>query len=86
MLYMYIVGDTNSSLVGNTLLNQCQCSYMSAFLKSWPNLGQSRALVTHPSSFMYLENSCQIRLAQGLYCIRRRYQNSLNYNKNCKNI
>ena len=36
MLYMYIVGDTNSSLVGNTLLNQCQCSYMSAFLKSWP--------------------------------------------------
>ena len=36
MLYMYIVGDTSSSLVGNTLLNQCQCSYMSAFFKSWP--------------------------------------------------
>ena len=77
MLYMYIVGDTNSSLVGNTLLNQCQ------FFQELANLGQSRALVMHPSSFMYLENSCQIRLAQGLYCICRRYQNSVNYNKNC---
>ena len=34
MLYMYKVGDTNSSLVGNTLLNQCQSSYMSAFFES----------------------------------------------------
>ena len=33
---MYIVADTNSSLVGDALLNQCQSSYMYAFFESWP--------------------------------------------------
>ena len=77
MLYMYIVGDTNSSLVVTCLLLS--------------RVGQCRTIegIDYASLLLgvqYLENSCQIRLAHGRYCICHHYQNSVNYNKNCKNI
>ena len=33
---MYIAGDINSGLAGNTFVHQCQSSYLSSFFESWP--------------------------------------------------
>ena len=33
---LYIAGEINSGLVGNTCVHQRQCSYLSSFLESWP--------------------------------------------------
>ena len=33
---MYIAGDNNSGLVGDTFVHQCQSSYLSSLFESWP--------------------------------------------------
>ena len=33
---MYIAGDINSDLVGNTFVHQFQSSYLSSLFESWP--------------------------------------------------
>ena len=35
---LYIVGDINSGLVGNTFVHQCQSSYLSSFFRELANL------------------------------------------------